>query len=385
MDIYTLNRSFEKVEVFDSYSSFIWTERWQEFGDFQLDAESSRKSRSIFVPGTIINIGETNRAMLVEQAEDSLDTDGTEVFRVKGRSLESLLDHRGSHTGLNTTYNSVWYGTPRSLVGGMISRAFVLPTLDPLDEIPNLNSYAYVDGSLPTYDTQIRIVQEPDNLWERVSSLLKAYNLGFRVMVYPGTASFASMQTYTGNDLTTNQTDLSPVVFSVALDNLEQTSEFVSIEDSKNVAYVFSDRASIVVYREGEDPRSGIDRRALTIKTTIPDDVLPADEVEYLEQIGREALRDHKTIDLFDGQIDEHGEYVYDVDYKLGDLVEVRTRDDRVGYKMVTEQTFVSDEEGERSYPGLSEGELDNPFAWYNGWYDDTAWEDYTTEHWEDL
>ena len=48
MDIYVLNREFETVAVVDNYISEIWTDRYWEPGDFEIQVPSSKENLDIF-------------------------------------------------------------------------------------------------------------------------------------------------------------------------------------------------------------------------------------------------------------------------------------------------------------------------------------------------
>lgn len=73
-------------------------------------------------------------------------------------------------------------------------------------------------------------------------------------------------EVYQGIDRTTLQNQLPAVIFSSDLDNLQGSTEFNSIEESKNIAYVFSNLGFEVVIPVEIDPNvSGFDRRVLMV------------------------------------------------------------------------------------------------------------------------
>lgn len=74
-----------------------------------------------------------------------------------------------------------------------------------------------------------------------------------------------------------------------------------------------------------------------------------------MTQKASEELDKYKVINSFDGQLNERTNLQYGIDYDLGDLVELRNDDGLQYIRRVTEQIFVSDKEGERAYPTLSE------------------------------
>ena len=51
MEVYVLNTNFETVAVVDSYTSFIWTDRFYKAGDFELYMPTSSWALATYIPG----------------------------------------------------------------------------------------------------------------------------------------------------------------------------------------------------------------------------------------------------------------------------------------------------------------------------------------------
>jgi len=83
-----------------------------------------------------------------------------------------------------------------------------------------------------------------------------------------------------------------------------------------------------------------------------------------MDQRGAEALGQSRKFSGFDGEINQNAQYVYQVDYFLGDLVELRNTLGTKTVVKVTEQIFVSDKEGDRSYPTLEIRRFVTPGSW---------------------
>lgn len=109
--------------------------------------------------------------------------------------------------------------------------------------------------------------------------------------------------------------------------------------------------------------------------------VIPAHE-ELLTKRGQDELTKYKPMKAIDGEIALDTGYRYGVDYELGDLVEMRNDDGLTNRMRVTEQIFVDDVQGERSYPTLALDEFITPGTWFawdaNGVWDDAlgTWDD---------
>lgn len=96
-----------------------------------------------------------------------------------------------------------------------------------------------------------------------------------------------------------------------------------------------------------------------------------------LLQKGKEALAGQTTLSAFDGEIPQNSQYKYHIDYELGDLVEIRNSDKVTNNMRVTEQIFVSDAQGDRSYPTLAIKLLITAGSWY-AWPAGGVWDDIT-------
>ena len=140
------------------------------------------------------------------------------------------------------------------------------------------------------------------------------------------------------------------------------------------MAYVFSPAGSVVVYAEGVDPDvAGFDRQVLLVNATDVTD--PTNIVAVLTQRGKDALKQNRGYAAFDGEVSQNGTYKYGIDYNLGDLVEIQNVDGFTNQLQVTEQIFVSDDQGERSYPTLSVNLSIMPGTWL-AWDFNQMWHD---------
>lgn len=94
-----------------------------------------------------------------------------------------------------------------------------------------------------------------------------------------------------------------------------------------------------------------------------------------LQQRGKEELAKNRSLSAFDGELSQLSVYKYNSGYNLGDLVEMRNSDGVANQMRVTEQIFVSDSEGERSYPTLTIDLFITPGSWF-AWDFNQVWQD---------
>jgi len=367
MEWYTLDSALRRDSVIEEYASFIWTERYSAFGDFQIVTRSTYNNRQQLATGTRIAMKGSYRVMTVDTVADDTGLDGTRNITVTGKSLESLLDDRVAMPAMqNTTVAPNWVITerPATIVRQMFAIICVNGALDPRDSIPFYTGGQLLpSGSIPEPPDAVTITSTPGTLYAAIKAICDTYGLGFR-LVRNGELGQIFFEVYTGNDLTADQTSRNPVIFDPSLDNLEKISQLTSTALVKTVAYVFAANGTKVVYAPtANQAGSGSDRRVLLVSSSNNLPAGPALDLA-LTQEGIQALAKQQTVYSFDGQLPQMIPYVYGRDYNLGDLVEERNSDGFGNQMVVTEQIFVSDNTGERAYPTLTLNQAIVPGTW---------------------
>jgi len=388
MELYILDSLYRRVTVVDKFKSLIWTDRFAAYGDFELDLFSTQANRGLFTMGTKLALTESDRVMVVETVENSVADDGSRVLKVTGRSLESVFDNRLARGVLgDTTTTPTWEltGTPPEIATQMVNDICVTGVLDPGDVIPllSLGSISPPD-TIPPPSASITLDVDLQTLYSAMTNLCGQYLMGFRIS---RNADFAQLyfNVYMGSDRTIHQSDLPAVLFSSELDNLQDTSELKSIATYKNVAYVISPVGSEVVYADNVDPSTiGVDRRVVIVQADDITDTDPTTASNQMIAAGQAALAQARQVQSFDGETSQISQYKYGRDYNLGDLLSVANDDGLVNDMQVTEQIFVSDNQGDRSYPTLSLYEFVTPGSWL-ALPADKHWYDFTTEHWSEM
>jgi hypothetical protein len=384
MEAYTLDPLLRRVSVIDRFESLIWTERFAAFGDFDMEIESTPANRNLLKTGTILAMNESHRIMTVETVEDSVDSEGRRMLSVKGRSIEAILLDRVAKNSLeNLTTSPKWVITdePAAVARKIFHDICVTGILDAADVIPFI-----IEGTFMPADTiaepvdPITVELDPTTVYDAISDICNVWSLGFR-MLRNYDASELYFDIYTGSSRTTAQTALPPVIFTPELDNLQNTKELTTVDKAKNVAYVYSPAGFLKVYPVGVDPDvEGFERHVLVVNAS---DVTTetADIPAALLQKGMEELAKNRVYQAFDGEIAQNSQFKYGVHYNLGDVVEMRNTDGVTNVMRVTEQIFVSDREGERSYPTLAVNTFVTTGSWLS-WLNNKTWSELTDEEW---
>lgn len=360
MEIYTLDTNLNEQYVVEGYKSLIWTERYSAYGDFQIVINSTPANRDLLAVETLLSQADSDYVMKVTTITDSTAQDGSDTLTVTGKSLESVLDDRVAMPPESISHfmdNPKWVltGAPGDIARALFQRICVDLALDPGDSIPfYVPGILLPHGSIPEPTEVVTVTLDPDSLYNSVKKVCDTYGLGFRIVRARGLAQLY-FEIYTGDDHTSAQKVNVPVIFGPDLDNLANPTRLISTADYKTIAYVFGKDEVKIVYGVGANTTpTGLDRKVIVVSATSIDATNVVDVDAALSQKGLEALAAHQKIYQFDGEISQYGQFQYGRDYRLGDLVEER---DSTGYgnqMRVTEQIFVSDGQGDRSYPTLS-------------------------------
>lgn len=387
MDIYALNSSRRREHVVDRFESFIWTERFATYGDFEIHLRSTQAFRDIFNEGRWIVQNGSYRVMVVDTVEDTEDEQGKDGLKVVGRSLEAVLEQRIAAYGVEQLRrNDKWAveGTPGDILRFIFLKICIEGLLDTRDTIPDvtMDAFPYMPkGSIPEPQNSIKLDLELKSIYEVYVDICTTYNIGFCLLLNP-VDQMLHFQVITGTNRTSAQSEVDPIVFSPEMDNLVKPSELTSSSNYKNVAVVVSEYGMLEVYANGASHQAkGFDRRVLLVKASVKAD--DPNKEAIMQQAGLEELAKHRRVMAFDGEVTQRG-HRYAVDYFMGDITEMRKHSGVANYMRVSEQIFVDDAEGERTYPALSLEAYIAAGSWYgypnnDAWYDvdpDTTWHD---------
>lgn len=393
IDLYILDQEFRRIDVIDIYQSLIWSERSVDFGDFEFVIIDTPEIRTRMPLGSWVTILQSERTARVESFESKISADGERIITYKGTLLEAILLDRPAMPDLvDLTTMPKWVigpDTPGNIVRQIFETVVLNGGLDSADILEFLQpGTVNTPGGMLEPTDLITVSMELSSVFEQIKPICEAYGLGFRIVrreprvpMDPITFHF---EVYTGTSRTSSDIDVESVIFGEEFDTLTNITEVQSIANEKNVAYVFAMHGTRIVYADGVDPTiSGFDRHALYVNgsdiSTAAGSALNAE----MEQRGKEALAQQRSVIAFDGEIPQSSRYRYRINYDLCDRVEVRSSANLINQMYITEQIFVSDAEGVRSYPTLSFYRLITPGSWSARSAE--RWDDITSEVWADL
>lgn len=369
MQAMILNTKFELVDIIDRFTSFIWSDRYREKGDFELviplDDYVLSKLDNIKMD-YYVTIDNSEHAMIVEGFLLSNSVDDGASIKVVGYSLEAILTRR-----------IVWdittlSGNLQDGVEELINRSIVSPSLAER-KIDNFIFERSTDERITslTIDTKY---EEHEYLYDAIKDLCEEKDIGFKIVpkLVNGEWKFA-FSLYKGQDRSYAQIDNPYVVFSPAFENLTNSSYLENQQDYKNVCYTTASDMDTRI--KGTDDyatvsrvvgtATGLDRREMfTDSGSIQSEskknkLTDADKQNILEQKANEALAENKRQLAMDGTADPYAMYIYGKDFFMGDRVQIENEMGIKGYSSISEYIMSEDGNGYTAYPTFTEFELE--------------------------
>lgn len=352
MDIYVVNKSLELLTFVENFESFIWTERYDASGEFELITRNVVQYLPFLKPGNYLIHNESKRIMAITTAEMSNDEDG-DVLKVTGSSVEEyILNKRIVWSQTSVT------GSPDACISKLLNENLISPS-DTKRKIPGISYKNSTDANI----NKIKVTSQytGDKLYKAVLDICIAAEIGLD-MRQNETGDGLVLSVFKGADRSLEQSELPFVLFSPMLENISSSEYAISHVKYANVAAVYGEgegsaRKSVVV---GETDVSGLDRSemyvdARDIRSKNSDDsVIPADVyLKHLRQRGDKKLAEVSSYEAFDAEISPYNMYVYGVDYYLGDLVQIENAYRMTKKVRVSEYIWSVDSEGSKNYPTL--------------------------------
>ena len=370
VEISVLDSKLERVAVLDKYVSFIWTDRYNESGEFELVIPISEKGAKYVKENCFLSIPTSDRMMIVESIKTETDSKDGNTYDITGRSLESILDRRivWKQTNVN--------GSVQNALQKIINEAII----NPVDSRRRIDGFVFNVSSDPhvtavTYNKAAQYMG--DSIYDVVKKVCQAYHLGFKMEWKTDHLEFGL---YAGVDRSYDQSDNSYVVFSPTHDNLLSSKYLMSLKKYKNVLRIAGQgegatQTVITYYLEFDDDKAsektGLDRREIYVDcsdvSSITDGNTVMDVDQYtntLVQKGVEKMVELVPETAFEGEIDTTIMFKYHTDFEVGDICEIRDEygnDDQVrisevvqtweasGYSCVPTLESLSNEEGDTS------------------------------------
>lgn len=345
MSCYVLNSSFGSETVLDGYFSFIWTERFNKLGDFQIQVPNTAYFKNLLKEETLLRIDGSDEPMVVDVQQVQKQSDDSMRLIILGRDLTSWLERRVASFGYSQT------ATRASVIAVNVLNRAIFNGSD-VDKLPNVTlSNSATDTVLFDYETT------GGDMWGDVQDALDDNNIAMRMRLIGTTTKSLQLNIYNG-------IKRANVVFSDRNDTLINTKSIKSNRKLKNACAVMYKGSTatnaptltrIVYANGGSATLGGLSRRIMRLDMTSlnPADYPGTRLTTMIDKLGRAALAKQKRINGIDGEIPAYSQFQYRRDFYLGDLVTFTADDNVNSQARVTEYIWVEDEQGKRSYPTI--------------------------------
>lgn len=366
MEIWVLDQQMQEIGVLEKYDSFIWTDRYDQYGDFELYSGFSMELWDQLRNGYYLMNSLSDRIMMIEDGDISYDSETGTHIKVVGRSLEALLDRR------IVWGEMIFDGALGDFAAKLIADNFTDP-----NTVMRKISFIKYGGCDDTAISSTEIEKDASglNVYDCLTEVLQEKGCGFKALWngYPITDNAANddgegaivVKLYAGVDRSYNQSTRPYVVFSPEYDNLFNSSFNHTVSDSKNVLLIggygsWSDDKTTVSVGEvsGLNRREAYEDVSSQIEPETDSDGNPIISDGYknrLKQKGNELLADYKEKTIMDGEIDANSMYTIGTDYAVGDIVELIDEYGNQQAVRVNEIIYSDDEEGFKVYPTFTD------------------------------
>lgn len=347
MNIVVLDKSFTPVAITDIYDSIIWTERYNECGDFEIYVQANTEFINMFKEDYYLQSSESEYTMVIEHVQIQSDVEDGDKLIISGRSLESVLDRRIIWDNLKISNSTAVDGIKKILDANVI---------DPRD-VSNNNAPFYkrrlgafyfdepTDASL--FSARLEASYYGATVLETIQSICQQLGWGFRIRLIRDTMHF---QLFNGLNLsadTSKNLNHKIVVFSASVNNMISSNYELNRENYKNVTLVggIVDEGNVQkrVEVEGRIPDEngnmtvipeGLDRREVYTDATSLSNKDESNNVisdsEYNSRLANEGngtLNEFDYEELLDASVEPNYNWKYgnspSDDYYLGDIVTI--------------------------------------------------------------
>lgn len=227
MNLFVLDKELDVIAIVDTYTSFIWTDRYQEAGDFELCMPMDQILLSYIKRDHYLWRNDSEHVMIIESIKIESDSEDGDRAIITGRSLESILDRRVIWGLKNLS------GDFQDAVKTLLEECIISPS-KPERKIGNFKFEATDDTRIT--DLSIDTQYTGDNLYEVICALCKERNIGFKVTLNDSKQFVFKL--YSGDDRSYDQFENPYVVFSSNFDNIIDSTYQESSEGLKNVTLV---------------------------------------------------------------------------------------------------------------------------------------------------
>ncbi len=362
MNIEVFNKDFQRIAICDNYESFIWTDRYNDCGDFELYFGMDIALLEIYQPDYYLMFDQSEHVMIIEDLQVTTDTETGNHLVVRGRSLESILKRR-----------IVWTQT---VLKGNFQNAIKKLTDNNIEKPTNTKRKVSNFKFIVNNDDRIKNISLEDDpqssddvvqftgdvLFDAIKGLCDIFNVGFKITLNANNEF--EFRLYVGEDRSYSQSALPYVVFSPTFENIINSDYSETKSGYCNVTLVAGegegkDRKTQVA---GEVDSQGLDRRELytdarDISSEVQEEGQQAKTIpiaqynKMLKNRGKENLAEFGIKKEFNGEVEATQLYKYGEDFFMGDVTTLENEYGLVTRVQVMEFIYSDSTSETTAYP----------------------------------
>ena len=311
-----LSHALELLAEIDDYESLQFYRRWHKVGEFELNVNRNKQNTNELTKGNIILLGgDLQKAGIIRHKEINLGRDGKggETVTVSGPCMKGLAQQRITIPPEQQAYDTIT-GDAETVIKHYIENNVT----DPADNDRKVGTVSIAlnqnRGDSLAWRSRYK------KLHEEIEEISKVAGLGWGAYI-DLEAGEIIFEVYEGKDLTADQSENPPVIFSPEFDALEALNFMDSDIDYRNVGYAAgqgegADREVIEI-----GTASGLDRHETFF------DARDIDDTQELQERGEQRLAEKAQEIYLEGEVLDKSSFIYEQDYDLGDLVTVQKKE----------------------------------------------------------
>ncbi len=315
MELYVFDRDLNFQGILESFFSLRWIRRYHKYGEFELRCSLTPETLNLLKKNNVIWKKDDLEAGYIEYRNMKEDTEGKEIFVIKGKFLTGYLNRRINWGQI--THN----GAVVELMKKVINKNAIDP-IDPNRKIPRL----ILDEDI-IYTEEISYQNRYGNILEILENISETTEIGFRTK-FDYENKRLIFEIYKGLDRTAGQSVNAPAIFSKEFENVLEQEYIDSSNNYRNVALVAGEGEGVERKKVTIGEEIGLDRYELYVDArdiqSKKDDDAVIPEAEYLQLLrdrGYDKLSEYKDIETFDSKISLNSNLIYKEDFDLGDVV----------------------------------------------------------------
>lgn len=338
MIVYFLNpRTLDVVGLIDDYKTLVWSERYNEFGDFELSLPIQYFDKEFIQIRNLLMVEDSSVLMILEDIKIQRDLEESLIV-LSGRSVEAYLNMRVNLERKNwdckigeMVYNLLWQN-----IQNPVDPKRYFSVIDDTQVLPP-------ERLIP--DKNIRGLVERDTLYNIFRQYCVVTDTGFKFTKIGNKLQF---RLYEGTDRSLFQEERTPVIFSREFGNLVSTNRYESHRDRLTTVYIYTDVPEYPEYSWRQQQRLGAtiqqDNKRYEgyyearVDTNISgeDWYVGSKVLEQIANQGRDYMEHNGKVKLLiDGEFDLQGNFKFGTDFFMGDLLQVVENDESLRARLV--------------------------------------------------